>query len=218
VLDTFSEKINIRILGGLTGSGKTKVLQQLKALGEQVVDLEGLAQHQGSAFGSMNLMEQPTQEQFENNLAAGLMLLDRQRPVWIEDESITIGKRSVPKGLFNQMRDAPITVLSVATEIRVQSLVAEYGVLDKDFLKACTQKIWKRLGPEQTKNAISAIDENRMADFISTVLVYYDKTYRNGLNKRDHAKIIEIDGDSADAKANALLIIAQQNKLTSPEN
>ena len=57
VLDIFAEKFDIRILGGLTGSGKTKVLHQLKALGEQVIDLEGLAGHQGSAFGSMNRLE-----------------------------------------------------------------------------------------------------------------------------------------------------------------
>jgi tRNA 2-selenouridine synthase len=213
VLDTFAEKFNIRTLGGLTGSGKTRVLYQLKALGEQMIDLEGLAQHQGSAFGSMNMMEQPTQEQFENNLANELRLLDHGRTVWIEDESITIGKRSIPNALFRQMRNAPITVLKISTEARVGSLVAEYGVLDKDFLKECTQKIWKRLGPEQTKNAITAIDEDRMVDFIRIVLVYYDKTYRNGLTKRDQAKIVEIDGNDTDALANARLIIAQQNKL-----
>jgi len=213
-LDTFAEKFNIHVLGGLTGSGKTKVLYQLQALGEQVIDLEGLAQHQGSAFGSMNLMEQPTQEQFENNLAAQLRLLDSQRPVWVEDESITIGKRFIPNALFHQMRDAPLTVLKVSSEARVSFLVTEYGVLDKDFLKECTQKIWKRLGPEQTKNAITAIDEDRMADFIRTVLVYYDKTYRNGLTKRDQAKIMEIEGDGTDALTNASLIIAQQNKFT----
>ncbi|BAU52351.1 tRNA 2-selenouridine(34) synthase MnmH [Mucilaginibacter gotjawali] len=212
-LDTFAEKFNIRVLGGLTGSGKTKVLHQLKALGEQVIDLEGLAQHQGSAFGSMNGLEQPTQEQFENNLAAVLRFLDRERPVWVEDESITIGKRFIPNGLFHQMRDAPITVLKVPPEARVDFLVGEYGVLNKDFLKECTQKIWKRLGPEQTKNAIIAIDEDRIADFIRTVLVYYDKTYRNGLSKRDQAKITEINADSADALANARLIMALENKL-----
>ena len=211
-LDTFAEQFNIRILGGLTGSGKTRVLHQLQSLGEQVIDLEGLAQHQGSAFGSMNLMKQPSQEQFENNLAAKLRLLDPQHPVWMEDESITIGQRSVPNALFHQMRDAPITVLKVAAEARVDFLVGEYGVLDKDFLKECTQKIWKRLGPEQTKNAITAIDEDRMADFIRTVLVYYDKTYRNGLIKRDQAKIMEIDGDGTDALTNARLIIAQQKE------
>ncbi|WP_295673877.1 tRNA 2-selenouridine(34) synthase MnmH [uncultured Mucilaginibacter sp.] len=215
--DTFAEMFNIRVLGGLTGSGKTKVLHQLKALGEQVIDLEGLAQHQGSAFGSMNGLEQPTQEQFENNLAAVLRLLDRERSVWVEDESITIGKRFIPNGLFHQMRIAPLIVLKVPPEERVEFLVGEYGVLDKDFLKECTQKIWKRLGPEQTKNAINAIDEDRMADFIRIVLVYYDKSYRNGLAKRDQTKIMEINADSADAMANAGLIIAQQIVLTSSE-
>jgi tRNA 2-selenouridine synthase len=214
VLDNFAEKFNIRILGGLTGSGKTKVLHQLKALGEQVIDLESLAQHQGSVFGSMNIMEQPSQEQFENNLAAELSLLDHHRPVWVEDESITIGKRCIPNALFHQMRDAPITVLKVSSEARVNALVNEYGVLDKSFLKTCTQKIWKRLGPEQTKNAITAIDEDRMADFIRIVLVYYDKTYRQGLTKRDQSKIVEIDGVGADAMANARLIVARQNELT----
>ena len=217
VLDTFAEKFNIRILGGLTGSGKTKVLHQLKALGEQVIDLECLAQHQGSVFGSMNNMEQPSQEQFENNLAAELSLLDHQKPVWIEDESITIGRCAVPNALFNQMREAPITVLKISTGARIDALVTEYGVLDKDFLKTCTQKIWKRLGPEQTKNAITAIDEDRMADFIGVVLVYYDKTYRQGLTKRDQAKIVEIAGAGADAGANARLIIARQNEpMASP--
>jgi len=211
-LDTFAQKFRIRILGGLTGSGKTKVLHELKALGEQVIDLEGLAQHQGSAFGSMNTMEQPTQEQFENNLADELRQLDHDRPVWIEDESISIGKRFIPNPLFHQMRDAPVTVLKISPESRVDFLVKEYGGLDKDFLKDSTQKIWKRLGPEQTKNAITAIEEDRMADFIRTVLVYYDKTYRNGLTKRDRAKIIEIDGDGTDAAANARLIIAQLYK------
>ena len=212
VLNTFAEKFNICILGGLTGSGKTRVLQQLKVLGEQVIDLEGLAQHQGSAFGSMNRLEQPTREQFENNLAAELILLDHHRQVWIEDESLTIGRCAIPNALFHQMRHAPITVLKVSTEARVNFLVAEYGLLDKDFLKTCTQKIWKRLGPEQTKNAIAAIEEDRMADFIRIVLVYYDKTYRKGLGERDKAKIVEIDAGE-DAAANARLIRAQQNNL-----
>ncbi|MFI5136350.1 MAG: tRNA 2-selenouridine(34) synthase MnmH [Sphingobacteriales bacterium] len=213
VLDTFAGKYNIHILGGLTGSGKTKVLHQLKALGQQVIDLEGLAQHQGSAFGSMNMMEQPTQEQFENNLAGELRQLDKDRPVWIEDESITIGRCAIANAFFHQMRDAPITVLKVSPEARVDFLVNEYGGLDKDFLKACTQKIWKRLGPEQTKNAIKAIEEDRMADFIRTVLVYYDKTYRQGLSKRNPEKTVEIEADGADAAANARLIMAQRNRL-----
>src|SRR5665213_986264 len=212
VLDGFNDHFNINILGGLTGSGKTKVLHQLKAQGEQVIDLEDLAQHQGSAFGSMNCLVQPTQEQFENNLSAQLNLLNKHKPVWIEDESITIGKRFIPNRLFHQMREAPVVALKVPLEARVSFLVDEYGKLDKDFLKACTEKIWKRLGPEQTKNAIASIEENRMADFIRIVLVYYDKTYRLGLSKRGPASITEVICPNADAQANAKLILSHYGK------
>jgi tRNA 2-selenouridine synthase len=211
VLDKFENIFNINILGGLTGSGKTKVLMELKAKGEQVIDLEGIARHQGSAYGSMNVLVQPTQEQFENDLAAQLDQLDTRQPVWMEDESITIGKRSIPNPLWQQMREAKVTVIKVPLEDRIKFLDDEYGKLDKDFLKECTQKIWKRLGPEQTRNAILAIDEDRMADFIRIVLVYYDKTYRNGLSKRRPENIIEINCADTDAIANADLIIAHQS-------
>jgi tRNA 2-selenouridine synthase len=215
VLDKFEDKFNIQILGGLTGSGKTRVLMELKAKGEQVIDLEGIAQHQGSAYGSMNVMVQPSQEQFENNLVAQMSQLNKSQPVWIEDESITIGKRFIPNPLWRQMREARVTVIRVPLEERVKFLVSEYGKLDKGFLKECTEKIWKRLGPEQTKNAISAIDGERMADFIRIVLVYYDKTYRTGFSKRRPENIIEIDCPNTSATANANLIIAHQFKLVS---
>src|SRR5665213_4600783 len=216
VLDGFNDHFNINILGGLTGSGKTKVLHQLKAQGEQVIDLEDLAQHQGSAFGSMNRMVQPSQEQFENNLAAQLGTLDGLKPVWLEDESIMIGKRAIPNALFHQMRQAQIIVLKIPLEARVNFLVDEYGKLDKGFLKACTEKIGKRLGPEQTKNAVTAIGENRMADFIRTVLVYYDKTYRLGLSKRKPDDITEIECADENAETNARSILSYLNKQGLP--
>lgn len=214
-LDRFNDSFNIFILGGLTGSGKTSVLNQLAMQGEQVIDLENLAQHQGSAFGSMNRLIQPTQEQFENNLAARLNRIDRLKPVWLEDESIMIGKRVIPNPLFNQMRDAKVVALKIPLEARVSFLVGEYGKLDKDFLKACTEKIWKRLGPEQTKNAVAAIDENRMADFIRIVLVYYDKTYRSGLSKRKPENITEIECEDTNAQTNARSVLSYLNKKAS---
>jgi len=148
------------------------------------------------------------------HLAAQLDLLNAAQPVWIEDESVLIGRCSIPNPLFHQMRDALITVLKVSPEARVNFLVNEYGRLDKDFLKACTEKIRKRLGPEQTKNAIAAIADDRMADFIRIVLVYYDKAYNNGLSKRKPGGITTIECIGSDAAANARLIIAGQNKLT----
>lgn len=197
-LEQFEEKYPLLVLGGKTGSGKTKILQQLQALGEQMIDLEEIAQHQGSSYGTMNKLVQPTQEQFENNLAEQLVKLDKQRKIWIEDESLTIGKRFIPKPLWNQMEAAMLIDIQVSQEQRVQALVQEYGVLDKDFLVECTERIHKRLGPEQTKNAVAAIRDGRMSEFIQLVLVYYDKTYRTGLSRRQPSQVFPIELENND--------------------
>jgi tRNA 2-selenouridine synthase len=203
----FEQQYQLQILGGMTGSGKTKILQQLKKMGEQVIDLEEIAQHQGSSYGSMNKMVQPTQEQFENNLANQLKDLHKQKRIWVEDESLTIGKRSIPNSFWHQMRDAGMIDIKVELQHRVRSLATEYGSLDKDFLAESTERIRKRLGPEQTKYAIEAIRENRMEDFVMIVLVYYDKTYRTGLSKRDATKVFSFDITNTDIAAQASQIL-----------
>ena len=203
----FNRRYPLCILGGMTGSGKTKILHHLKAAGEQVIDLEDLAQHQGSSYGSMNKLVQPTQEQFENNFAFQLKDMDAARRIWVEDESLTIGKCAVPIPFWHQMRDAALIDLKIDAELRVAMLVEEYGQLDKDFLIECTGRIHKRLGPEQTKHAIAAIKENRMADFIRLVLVYYDKTYRAGLLKRNAEHVFPLELESADAGGNSKILL-----------
>jgi tRNA 2-selenouridine synthase len=184
VLSRMAEPWNLHLVGGMTGSGKTRVLNELRGMAEQVIDLEHLAQHQGSTYGSLNRLHQPSQEQFENDLAAQLQPLDRKKRVWLEDESVTIGRCSIPKLLWGRMQSATMYFLDVALEDRVQTLVKEYGSLDKEFLVLCTERIRKRLGPEQTRNAVLAINENRMEDFVRWVLVYYDKTYQKCLMNR----------------------------------
>ena len=200
VRQQFENAYHLIVLGGMTGSGKTKILHQLRSAGEQIIDLEALAQHQGSSFGTMNKMVQPSQEQFENNLASDLMGLDDTRIIWVEDESITIGKRIIPNAIWYQMRAAKMIDLQVNREQRVTWLVQDYGCLNKDFLIECTERIGKRLGPEQTKQAVLAIAENRMEDFIRLVLVYYDKTYRTSLAKRPAANIHPFTTASRDIK------------------
>ena len=192
-LNLFEKQYPLLLLGGMTGSGKTRILKNLANRGEQVIDLEDLARHQGSAFGSMNKLVQPTQEQFENDLAFRLKDLDPQQTVWVEDESRNIGRLSIPAPLWYQMASANMIDLKVDPESRIASLVAEYGQLDKDFLIACTERIRKRLGPVQTKDAIAAIRAHRMDEFIRVVLVYYDKTYRTSLSKKSADQLFSID-------------------------
>ena len=210
VLQQFELRYRLLVLGGMTGSGKTRLLQQMNAAGVQVIDLEGLAQHQGSSYGSMNKMVQPTQEQFENNLAHRLSRLNGQDDIWVEDESITIGKRAVPKPFWQQMQEGMLIDIKVDREQRINALTDEYGALDKDFLVECTLRIHKRLGPQQTRQAIAAIREDRMRDFISIVLVYYDKTYSTGIAKRSPAftRTFSITGNDIVANAHNIVTFA----------
>ncbi len=209
----FEQPYHLQVLGGMTGCGKTRLLHQLKQLGEQVVDLEEIACHQGSAYGSMNKLEQPSQEQFENNLAFALHQLDKQQTIWVEDESLNIGKRSIPKPFWQQMAEASVIEVQVDTEQRIKHLVAEYGGLDKDFLVQSTERIRKRLGPEQTKNAIAAIRSNRMEDFIRLALVYYDKTYRTGLSRRNASRVFALPLTGNNVNEQALNIQTFKNTV-----
>jgi tRNA 2-selenouridine synthase len=207
VLDQFKETYSILILGGMTGSGKTKTLNRLKDHSQQVIDLEDLAQHQGSSYGSMGQLIQPSQEQFENLLACELNKIEKNTPLWLEDESLSIGRCFIPNPIFHQMRQAPVMKIIVPFQQRVNFLVKEYGVLDRDFLAESTLRIGKRLGPEQTRDAILAIRENRMDDFIKIVLVYYDKTYANGQGKREKESIHIIQCSGTDAEENCRLLL-----------
>lgn len=191
------------IIGGMTGSGKTKTLQALKGMGEQIIDLEDLARHQGSTYGTLNRLVQPSQEQFENDLADQLRQLDATRKIWVEDESLTIGKRIIPRPFWDGMQKSDLFELQVPVELRVQALVEEYGSLDKDFLVECTERIRKRLGLEQAKWAVAAIREGRMEEFIRVVLVYYDKTYRTGLQARMAGRTFPVTLGQVDPTTNA---------------
>jgi tRNA 2-selenouridine synthase len=90
-IDSFNGPKNILILGGKTGSAKTEVLNALKKQGEQIIDLEALAHHKGSAFGDLGEAASPSQEQFENDLFMHFRELDWNKAIWLEDESQRIG-------------------------------------------------------------------------------------------------------------------------------
>jgi len=208
VLEQFEQTWNLSVVGGMTGSGKTRILHELRGRGEQVIDLEELAQHQGSTYGSLGRLVQPSQEQFENNLAYQLTGLDRVRRIWVEDESLTIGRRMIPRTFWKGMQSAVLFDVQVPVDVRVRNLAAEYGILNPDFLVECTERIWKRLGPEQTKRAVVAIRENRMEDFVREVLVYYDKTYRTGVKGRDVSRVVPVPVRDGDVVRNAGLVLA----------
>jgi tRNA 2-selenouridine synthase len=212
-IESFSKIYSFKILSGNTGSAKTEILKEMKVLGEQIIDLEDLAQHQGSSFGSMGKMVQPSQEQFENLFAIELQKMDFSKPIWLEDESVTIGKRVIPKPIWDQMRNAQVIKVEIPKEERIEFLNKEYGSLDRDFLKSAVLGITKRLGPLETKLTLQAIDEGRMKDFINQVLVYYDKAYLKGIKTRldESVTIISLDTISAQQNAKSILDFVHQN-------
>lgn len=209
VLKTFDHPFKLNILGGYTGSGKTEILKQLQTRGEQVVDLEGLAHHKGSAFGGIGQEVQPTVEQFENNLFEAFQQLDFKQPIWLEDESHNIGRVQIPINLFRQIRELPLIFLDIPAEERAVKLVAEYGQCEADELAAAIQRIHKRLGGLAVKNALQYIEEGNYYEVTKIALFYYDKAYQKGMNTRDQSKVITIPLENTDASLNAVKILQE---------
>jgi tRNA 2-selenouridine synthase len=174
----------IIVLGGKTGSGKTEILHKLRELGEQVVDLEGLAHHKGSSYGAIGQLPQPSNEHFENELYAQWRRLDPTRRVWIEDESRSVGRCLLPDAVWNQMRNAPLVIVDMDKRVRIERLVREYACFDLNLLYEATHRIQKRLGGQHHKAAIAALDQKDFATVADITLTYYDKAYQHGIGNR----------------------------------
>ncbi len=195
-----------KVLSGPTGSGKTNVLHALKALGEQVIDLEGLAAHKGSSFGALGMQEQPAIEYFENLMVAELLQMDPDKPVWIEDESRKIGKVVLQEAFWNHKIKAPVLRINVPSHLRVSRLVEDYGRFTADELEAGIVRISKRLGPQHAKTALEALKNGDLEEVAQTCLVYYDKAYAYSFERNKREQIAELHFDHMDAQRIALEI------------
>ena len=198
VFESLAQPKRVVILGGHTGTGKTKFLKLLKDAGEQVVDLEGLANHRGSAFGQIGLPPQPMNEHFENLLALEWRNVLADRPVWIEAESRSIGRIKIPDVFYPMFMSAPVVELDVSIEKRIDNILADYGKFDKAELANCTRKIEKRLGNQRMKECLHLLEENRMEEWVELLLIYYDKQYAHSLAERKSLSRVKIVAGSAD--------------------
>ncbi|MBA2407472.1 MAG: tRNA 2-selenouridine(34) synthase MnmH [Chitinophagales bacterium] len=210
VLDSFLQQRNIVILGGKTGSAKTEVIEELRKLNEQSIDLEALAHHKGSAFGDLGESHPPTQEQFENDLFIEFMKMDPEIPIWLEDESQRIGSVNIPKTLWEQMRAARVIYLDIPVEKRLQYIVNHYGNFSRERLKAAALRIQKRLGGLETTNVINYIDKGEIENAFSILLRYYDKWYAKGISNRPAEKIESIFTSEINPQTMAAAISCKQ--------
>jgi tRNA 2-selenouridine synthase len=181
-------------LGGYTGSGKTKLLNKVT----HHIDLEGLANHRGSAFGPKG--EQPSQITFENSIALELMRLNQYKIV-LEDESVTLGKLTIPGRIFKSMRESPLVILEVTQEERLINIFNDYVKSSSaDFFKSCFLKIQKRLGASKVKELTDEVDlafakpmelKNHEKWILTLLHEYYDPLYQKDLRNNRNKVIFQ---------------------------
>jgi len=215
-LDASTQGLDLRVVCGTTGSGKSRLLQALAAQGAQVLDLEGLANHRGSVLGLVPGSAQPTQKHFDTCLWNALRRLDPARPVFVESESKKIGDLRVPETLIQRIRAAPCLWLELGLESRVALLLDEY-----DFFVADADAFCERLDAlrELRGNAVvdgwqEAARAGRTAEVVRDLLVgHYDPIYLQSL-RRNFAGIdapwlrVAWDGSDATLRAAAARAIA----------
>ncbi|MGF1583153.1 MAG: tRNA 2-selenouridine(34) synthase MnmH [Gemmataceae bacterium] len=182
VLQTVAAPRRYQILAAKTGSGKTWILHELARRGEQVVDLEGLANHRGSVFGSLGLSDQPTQQQFENDLAVALASMDHHRSIWLESESRRIGTIQLPQSFYERMIASKGVYLDVPLEQRVTNILLEYGNFPSDLLAERIGYIAKRLGGQRANECRQLVESGDLAQASRLLMEYYDRTYQRSFH------------------------------------
>jgi tRNA 2-selenouridine synthase len=207
------EDYSLIVLGGKTGTGKTVLLKKLKEKGEQVIDLEGLAKHKGSSFGSIGQLAQPSAEQFENLLAEELSILDPKKPIWVENESRKIGRVIIPDRFYKLMIQSPLIEIQKSEAERIEHIAKEYGELPEKELIAAVLRLQKRLGGLRTQQAIADIQTKHHASWISNLLIYYDKTYEFDLERHMEEKITLLDLSGKELESQVQLLLLTKNKF-----
>ncbi|TXG87010.1 MAG: tRNA 2-selenouridine(34) synthase MnmH [Rhodocyclaceae bacterium] len=131
-LEVLPRQFRYRVLCGATGSAKSRILQAIGALGEQIVDLEALACHKGSVLGVLPDAPQPPQKHFETTLLTTLRRLDPARPVYVEAESRKIGRLQVPDAMIESIRAGDCLAIEAPLAARVDFLLRDYDYFLRD--------------------------------------------------------------------------------------
>ena len=207
VLSQFEGDLPIRLIGGKTGTRKTDLLNYINNKNIYVIDLEGLANHRGSSFGSLGMEDQPTSQQFENLLAESIYNFQNTNAIeiWIEAESSNLGKCRIPNNLYTKMKKAPIIEIIKSKHERVENLVNLYSQNSQTELKDAVKRISKRLGPLRTKEALNAIDKKDWSKACEAMLDYYDKCYEYELKKTSSINSVNLSGLSLNSALDKIL-------------
>jgi tRNA 2-selenouridine synthase len=220
VIDSLSqtaEDYSFQVICGMTGSGKTRILQELNSLGAQVLDLEGLANHRGSVLGNEPLIDQPTQKAFETRLWHALNQLDSSRPVFVESESKKVGGLHVPDALMERIRHGQCIELRASMQTRVAWLLHEYQhfLIDTVGFKDKLALLTSRYGKLQIAQWQEAIDQKEFPALVEELLViHYDPAYQSSIERNfpqySAEQFVMLDGESDIAFTTAAKAILSQ--------
>ncbi len=188
VLDAIAERcpnLTFRVLNGLTGSGKTRLLWKLRERGAQVLDLEDLASHKGSLLGIEPGESQPSQKYFESLLWAALAPFSPDRPIFAEAESRKVGNVHIPTPLWDSLTAAPVTEINTPLDARVAYLLDDYPFWPEnpDRLAARLDVLRPRYGHEKIGRWASMIRDALWPELVRALLVeHYDPSYAKSAN------------------------------------
>ena len=206
-------KYTFYVIGGRTGSGKTHILHQLSKQNKQIIDLEQIAHHKGSAFVNLGELNQPTNEQFENQLLTQLYFLQSEKEIFVENESRTIGKVAVPQNFWAKMKSSILIDLEIPFTYRLENILTDYRHFKTEDLVASFQKINKKLGNLQLKNAITLLEQSDITAAAVIALTYYDKLYLHSFENNPTLVIKKLNFDNNDFVKISNYLIQYTNQL-----
>jgi tRNA 2-selenouridine synthase len=174
------------VLCGPTGCGKTRLLSALEAVGAQVLDLEGLAQHRGSLIGDIPGVTQPSQKWFDSLLVEKLRHFDPAKPVWVESESKKIGAIQLPGALLHAMRRGRLFNLNAPMSERIALWREDYSHFERDLeaLMARLRFLRPLVGAEEFARWESLARDKRASDLFQRLMeAHYDPAYARSIGK-----------------------------------
>ncbi|MBI5435804.1 MAG: tRNA 2-selenouridine(34) synthase MnmH [Nitrosomonadales bacterium] len=179
-------KLSFRVLCGLAGSGKSRLLTALQRAGAQVLDLEEIARHRGSVLGDMPNEAQPSQKGFDSLLLARLETFDPALPVYVESESKKIGTLRIPDTLIQAMWSSPCIRLESPLAVRVALLREDYAhfLLAPDLLAANLDRLQGMYANELLAHWHSQCKAHAWDEFIAELLEqHYDPAYNKSIRR-----------------------------------
>lgn len=193
------------VLHGMTGVGKTLILDELKKMGTHIIDLEKLAGHRGSVFGAVGNINPVNQKQFDSQMYENIKNINDVKCIVIEAESKRIGKILIPDNVIEAKENGIPILVTASIETRVNRIIAEYTPYEnRDSINQALKVILPRI-PTEIRNLITkASEEENYEDLVTNLLqYYYDPRYQYSTDK--YPSFFEVNSDNLEEATNKIL-------------